>query len=113
MFLIAEFAVEDGLTKAGDLSPHSQPPVSGCFLTPNISDKFPNAPSLVTSSTTSEVCMSTHADPTLTAMAMVANFDAQALAAEENLKVCQAHHYVQGVCLHCYTHLSYFGHIKY
>jgi len=54
----AESAVEDSLAKASDLALPSQPPVSTCFLAPNASYKFPDTPSLVTSASASEVCMS-------------------------------------------------------
>ncbi len=51
------FAVESGSTMAGDFSPCLQPLVSGCFLAPNVADKFPESPGLVTSATAPEVCM--------------------------------------------------------
>ncbi len=60
-----------------------------CFMASNASNQFPNAPCLVTSATGPEVCMPTHTDPALAALAMVASFDAQALAAEENLMVAK------------------------
>jgi len=54
-------------------------------MAPNAFNKFPNALSLGTSATAPEVCMPTHADPALSALAMVANFDAQDLNNEESL----------------------------
>ncbi len=56
-------------------------------MAPTASNLFSNAPSLITSSTAAEVCLPTHVDPALTALAMVAIFDAQDLATAENLKV--------------------------
>jgi len=90
VFLDAEFAMEDGLTMAGDFTTYSQSPLPAClFMASNASNQFPNAFGLVTSATAPEVCMPTYADPALSALAMVAIFDAQDLAAEENLKVAK------------------------
>jgi len=64
--------MEDGLTKAGDLSLHLQPLVSACFLASIAADKFPDSPVLVTSATAPDVCVPTYVDPVISAFALVA-----------------------------------------
>ncbi len=65
----------------------SQLPLPAGFMASNTFNKLPGAPGLVTSEKLPKVCRPTHADPALSALAMVASFDAQDLAAEENLKI--------------------------
>ncbi len=65
VFLDDEFAMEDSLTKVGDLPVYSQLLFPACFMASNAFSKLPGAPGLVTSITPPEVCMLTHADPAL------------------------------------------------
>jgi len=85
VFLDAKFAVEDGLTMAGDFFPHSQPPVPGSFLVPNVSNSFPDSTGLVTIAIAPEFYMPTHAYLAIPTLAMVAHFDAQDLVNREYL----------------------------
>jgi len=79
VFLDAEFAVENGITKADDFSPYSQPPVLGCLLAPNTPDKFLDLPGLVMSTIAPEFCMPTNVDLVISALVMISQCNVQNL----------------------------------
>jgi len=54
-------------------------------MAPNASDKFPVSPGLATSAAAPEVCMPTHKNLSISALALVAHFNAQGLVDEESL----------------------------